>query len=84
MEKNKEHDEIFRFSEKWGIDTQILISSFERYSISEPDVVPYIEEIKKNTDFNKAKDQSYGNHLKHVLELTKGLPKWMKATKQKY
>ena len=82
--KNKEHDEIFRFSEKWGIDTQILISSFERYSISEPDVVPYIEEIIKNTDFNKAKDQSYGNHLKHVLELTKGLPKWMKATKQKY
>lgn len=82
--KNKEHDEIFKFSEKWGIDTQILISSFERYSISDPDVVPYIEDILKNVDYTKARDQRHGNHLKHVLELTQELPKWMKTIKQRF
>lgn len=72
------------FSLEWGLDSKLLEKSVNSYSISQPDVVPYINELIGSIDFSKATNQTAGNLLRHNMTLTGILPKWIAEIKQKY
>ncbi len=72
------------FAEAWGLDALLLNKSVDSYSDSQPDVIPYIDELTKGVDFDKATNQSGENRLKHIMRLTKELHTWIAETKQKY
>lgn len=82
--KGLEQDQVNEFAEEKGIDFDLLDRSVSAFSISEPEIVPYIDEITKNVDFEKATDKSAGNKLLHNVKLTKDLPRWMLELKNKF
>lgn len=83
--KNKlKEKQVSEFAQKKGIDFTILNRSVTAFSISEPNEIPYIDEITKDVDFNKATDQSAGSQLMHNIKLNADLPKWMLEVNQKY
>jgi len=82
--KSKQQRIVDTFAKEWGLDAQLLRESVSSYSDSRPEVVPYIDELTKSIDFDKATNQSAGNRLRHIMTLTKELPAWIAETKQKY
>jgi type I restriction enzyme R subunit len=72
------------FSKEWGLDYELLRKSVTTYTVSQPDVVPYINEIIAKVDFSRATNQTAGNLLRHNMALTKVLPTWIAEIKQKY
>lgn len=81
---NQLKSEVEGISNHWGLDEEWLLKSVNAYTISQPTIIPYIDELTKSVDFNKASDQSAGNKLRHVMNMTKELPIKVKETKQKY
>lgn len=81
---SKLQNAVIDFSSEWGIDSKLLGKSVNSYSISQPDVVPYINELISSVDFNKATNQTAGNLLRHNMTLTTKLPEWIAEIKQKY
>ena len=75
---------VIDFSSEWGLDSELLGKSVNLYSISQPDVVPYINELISSVDFSKATNQTAGNLLRHNMTLTTKLPEWIAKIKQKY
>lgn len=71
------------FAVEWGLDSATLEKSVLAYSTAQPSV-PYIYDLNRGVDFNKATNQSAGNKLKHTMMLTTKLPEWIAETKQKY
>lgn len=82
--KSKEYEEMFKFSDEWGIDIEILIKSLKNYSLSEPEIVPYIEEISNSLNYENAKIKKGNSYLEHNIKLTNELSKWMRKIKNKY
>ncbi|MEV5024784.1 type I restriction endonuclease subunit R [Paenibacillus sp. LPE1-1-1.1] len=72
------------FAVEWGLDSATLEKSVLAYSTAQPSVVPYIHDLIRSVDFNKATNKSAGNKLKHNMTLTAKLPEWIAETKQKY
>ncbi|SEP01226.1 HsdR family type I site-specific deoxyribonuclease [Paenibacillus sp. OV219] len=72
------------FSLEWGLDSLLLGKSVNSYSTSQPDVVPYINELISSVDFSKATNQTAGSLLRHNMTLTTKLPAWIAEIKQKY
>ncbi|MGH0796199.1 type I restriction endonuclease subunit R, EcoR124 family [Bacillus mycoides] len=81
---SKLQNTVIDFSLEWGIDSELLGKSVKSYSISQPDVVPYINELISCVDFSKATNQTAGNLLRHNMTLTTKLPEWIAEIKQKY
>ncbi|MGE6402805.1 HsdR family type I site-specific deoxyribonuclease [Bacillus cereus] len=81
---NKLHVAVSDFSIEWGLDTQLLLKSVDAFSISQSDVIPYIDELTASVDFTKATNQSAGNKLRHNMNLMKELPNWILSIKGKY
>ncbi len=75
---------VIKFSSEWGLDSELLAKSVNLYSASQPNVVPYINELISSVDFSKATNQTSGNLLRHNMTLTTKLPKWIAEIKQKY
>ncbi|WP_429949454.1 type I restriction endonuclease subunit R, EcoR124 family [Enterococcus sp. AZ101] len=82
--QEKIQNKIEQFSKEWGIDSTVLANSVEAYSISQPDLIPYIDDLTKHVDLTKAENQTAGNRLKHIMVLTKLLPDWMAEVKQQF
>lgn len=72
------------FAEEWGIDKNLLKRSFDAYSTSKADEVPYFDEITRSVDFAIAKNQLAGNKLRHNVNLRQELKKWMPEVKQRF
>jgi len=72
------------FAKEWGIDKDLLKRSFDAYSTSKSDEIPYFDEIAKSVDFAAAKNQSAGNKLKHNIHLKSELKSWMLEVKQRF
>lgn len=75
---------IADFSVEWGVDGEWVRKSVYAYSITQPNVVPYIDEIIRSVDYQRATNQSAGSRLKHHMTLTQLLPTWIAEIKQKY
>lgn len=72
------------FAKEWGLDSELLGKCVVSYSVSHPDVVPYISEMISSVDFGRALNQTAENLLRHNMTLTKTLPQWIAEIKQKY
>ena len=81
---NKLKMEADSIAEQWGIDQEWLLKSISAFNKSQPSSVPYIDEITKSVDYDKAADKSAGNKLKHTITLTRELPQMIMENKQKY
>lgn len=75
---------VIAFSLEWGLDSKLLGKSVDSYSFTQPDVVPYINELISSIDYGKATNQTAGNLLRHNMKLTTKLPAWIAEVKQKY
>lgn len=82
--KGKQMAEVEVFAKEWGLDAKLLQSSVIAYTASQPDIVPYIDEIMKRLDFGNAENKTAGNRLKHVMTLSRVLPGWVAEMKQKF
>jgi type I restriction enzyme R subunit len=82
--RNKLKDEVEHVSKKWGIYSDLLLKSVNSFIVSEPATIPYIDEITKSVDFEKASDKSARNKLEHNMTMTKELPETITKIKSKY
>ena len=82
--KTKLHNIVEDFANQWGLDTVLLSKSVEVYSTSQPNVVPYIDELTESLDFSKVANQQGISRIKHMIDLTERLPEWIADVKQKY
>lgn len=76
--KKRQEKEIEEFAREWGIDSEILKKSIWAYRSSQPDVIPYLDEIQESIDFSKALNRSAGNGIMHTIMLIKTLREWIK------
>lgn len=81
---SKLQNAVIDFSLEWGLDSSLLGKSVNSYSTTQPDVVPYINELIGSIDFSKATNQTAGNLLRHNMKLTTKLPLWIAEIRQKY
>ena len=82
--KEKLQEKIAEFADFWGIqDKDTLIRSIYSYSDSQPEIVPYIEEINNSVNIEAAQNKDFKGRLKHIIELGKALPDWMQEVKSR-
>ena len=81
---NKLKHEVEHISEKWGICREWLLKSVNSFLTSKTTTIPYIDEIIKSVDYEKANDKSAGNKLKHIMTMTTALPGRFMELKFKY
>src|SRR5699024_6328333 len=83
--QEKVEKEVKEFALDWGIDETLLSKSVDNFSMVQEDVIPYIAELSKSVDFNKAAKQEAKNQLEHTMTLlNKALPEWIVEVKKKY
>jgi len=76
--------DINDLADRWGIDRDWLNKSVNAFSVTQREVIPYIDELTKSVDYDLATDKSAGNKLKHMMILTRKLPEMIAEMKQKY
>lgn len=76
--------EVDIIAEKWGIDNSWLYKSIDVYMKSKQLTIPYIDEITKSLDFEKATDKTAGNKLRHMMTMTRALPNEIDALRLRY
>jgi len=76
--------EINDLADRWGIDREWLYKSVNAFSVTQCEVIPYIDELTKSVDYDRATDKSAGNKLKHMMILTRQLPELIAEMKQRY
>lgn len=82
--KNKRiESDIKTFATEWGIDFDLLKTSFYAFKRSPQDGIPRLQEISASVNIEIATRKS-PNKLMHNIELAKVLPKWLKETNKKY
>lgn len=82
--QNKLKARINELADEWGLDRDWLLKSVNAFSGGQARPIPYIDELTKSVDYDKATDKSAGNKLKHMMTLTKKLPEFIAETKEKY
>ncbi|GEP64132.1 DEAD/DEAH box helicase [Clostridium beijerinckii] len=75
---------INELADEWGIDRDWLFKSVNAFSVGQAGPIPYIDELTKSVDYDKAADKSAGNKLRHMMTLTKKLPEFIAEAKEKY
>jgi len=76
--------DINDLADRWGIDRAWLYKSVNTVSVTQREVIPYIDELTKSVDYGMATDKSAGSKLKHMMILTSKLPELIAEMKQKY
>jgi type I restriction enzyme R subunit len=71
-------------ADNFGICRELLLKSINSFTISKSSIIPYIDEITKSVDYEKASDKSAGSKLKHIMTMIKVLPIKIKELKLKY
>ncbi|MVX67223.1 HsdR family type I site-specific deoxyribonuclease [Clostridium chromiireducens] len=82
--QNKLKAKINELADEWGLDREWLLKSVNAFSGGQAGPIPYIDELTKSVDYDKATDKSAGNKLKHMMTLTRKLPEFIAETKEKY
>ena len=68
---------------KWGLDKNLLSKAVESYDTSEPDKIPYMEDIVKTLNYTNATEKA-PSILAHNMELRMKLPKQIREIRDKY
>ena len=74
---------IADIASKWGLDKGLLSKAVEAYDTSEPDKIPYMEDIVKTLDYANATEKA-PSILAHNMELRMKLPKQIREIRDKY
>ncbi len=74
---------VERLAEKWGLDKELLAKTVEAYDMSQPEKIPYMEDLIKSLDYEHAAEKA-ANVLAHNMKLRGKLPKEIKEIKSKY
>ncbi|MBC2458463.1 type I restriction endonuclease subunit R [Clostridium beijerinckii] len=82
--QNKLKAKINELADEWGLDRDWLLKSVTAFSVGQAGPIPYIDELTKSLDYDKATDKSAGNKLRHMMTLTKKLPEFIAEAKEKY
>ncbi|MGI6158152.1 MAG: type I restriction endonuclease subunit R, EcoR124 family [Saccharofermentanales bacterium] len=82
--RTKRQKEIDSFAKKWGVDEKLLHKSWESYSLTQPNDIPYIQELTRSTDLGKAEYKAGEDKLSHTLALNNELATWLAETHAKY
>lgn len=82
--QNKLKNEVENLSKNWGISSEWLLKSVIAFVPSKPSPIPYISEITKSVDYEKASDKSAGSKLRHIMTMTTVLPNIFIDLKLKY
>lgn len=81
---SRRKQETMEYGMKWGVKPDLIYKSLSEYSTSEPDIIPFLEEIMNDIDIGKAEDKSAGLHLNHFMNFNKEFPDWLAETAEKY
>lgn len=81
---NKMKVEIYEVAVCWGLNGDWLLKSVNTFTTLQPSAIPYIDELIKSVDYEQATDKSAGNKLKHMMAITRELPRVIAEFKQKY
>lgn len=76
--------DIDDLADRWGINREWLFKSVNAFSVTQPEMIPYIYELTQSVNYDMAKDKSAGNQLKHMMTLTRKLPELIAEKKSKY
>ena len=76
--------EVDNISEKSGLNSEWLLRSVNAFVITRPTTIPYIDEITKSVNYEKASDEAAGNKLKDIMTMTRLLPGSIMELKLKY
>ena len=76
--------DVGNLAEQWGLSKEWLLKSVNSFVTSKSTTIPYIDEITKSVDYEKASDKSAGNKLKHIMTMTTVLPGRIMELKLKY
>lgn len=76
--------EIYQVSREWGLDEVVFERAVEAYSTSNPNDIPYIDELTSNLDYDSIENPKTNNLLEHNMELMKVLPEIVPKLKRKY
>lgn len=82
--RKKIESNMNELADRWGIDREWLYKAVNSFSTAQPKVVPYIDEISKSVNYDKATDLNEGNRLKHIKALTRKLPEMIAGLKEKF
>ncbi|CAK7013088.1 HsdR family type I site-specific deoxyribonuclease [Phascolarctobacterium sp.] len=75
---------VDNFAQEWGINNKVLMKSVQAYSSTQPETVPYIDDIIRDVDFEQATNKTAKNRLEYNMHLIALLPKWIAEVKEKY
>lgn len=82
--QEKVNQEINEFAKDWGINEDILKDSFKQYSLHRKKEIPYIDDLQRSLDYEKARDKK-PTALQHSMDLiSDALPGYMSEIKKKY
>ncbi len=76
-------EQICALALKWGLYEETLSKSVQAYNIAEPEKIPYMEELVKSLEFERALEKA-PNILTHNMELRIKLPQEIRKIKEKY
>lgn len=75
--KSLQYNEIVNLCDEWGFDADMVSESVEEYSLDNPDVIPFINEIYTTESYERAK-MEFSSQLTYTMEASEMLPDWMK------
>src|SRR5699024_12619638 len=77
-------DKIYQMSSEWVIDDVVFEKAIESYSISDPNEIPYIDELTSSIDYDSIENPKTSNLLEHNIALSNALPEIVPKLKKKY
>lgn len=79
--RNQDNSE---FSKDWGINADLLSESLAQYSLNEKNTIPYLDDLQRSIDYDKARAPA-DTPLSHTMQLvTEVLPEYFVKMKKKY
>jgi len=75
---------IAQYADENGINVDLLTKAIAQYSLSKPNLIPYIDEIAENANFRIALLPKGNNNIEHCIKVIEELPNWMVSIKAKY
>lgn len=75
--QKKQKNVVIEFAKQWGIEEALLLKSVKAFAKNTSGKIPYLDDILQNASYEKSFNKSAKNKLKHRIQLTKVLPKWM-------
>jgi type I restriction enzyme R subunit len=82
--KGKRKRVIYEISQEWGLNSVLLESAVDAYSLNQPDDIPFVDELIGTADYSSATGKKASNRLEHSMMLNKYLNETIPKIKVRY